>query len=424
MTKVFAGILLAGLSMLRLGPAAIAAEPVDGEPCLPFTRQLAASGLVSGSLAASTAAAGVPAPAMDEAVRALETTLDLGRDLHDDDRFYVRWEQTFAMDEHPIGTPRVVWIELRTKAKGTIALHRFRARDGHEQFFRADGNATAPPDIRLPLDTVKVSSGYGLRADPLDQPVVLAAPPPAPPPAPAVAEQPAPLAPQDVKEIARAYAGFHPGEDLGRARPGYPGHNAEIDAVMAKRRARARAEEARKAEQEVEAARAAAAPPKVVETAPPPPPPQLFMHTGLDMLAVLGTPVRAAADGVVIGARPNGLYGNWVRLDHAHKLATVYAHLQRFAPGLEPGTRVARGDVIGFSGSTGRSTGPHLHFELLNDGRPVDPSTHPATRPRQLAGPDLARLRKQIAAEASERDNEQTVEEMVALSRGAPMHPI
>ena len=411
-------MMLAGLLVL--------ASAADAQSCLPFTRQLGASGIVNGALADSTAAAGVPAPAMDEATRALATVLDLERDLRDDDRFYVRWEQTFTLDEQPIGTPRVLWIELRTKARGTIALHRFRPRGGDEQFFKADGKAAAPPDIRLPLDLVKISSGYGLRADPLDQPVILVpAPVAAPPLAAPVAEHPAPLAPQDVKEIARAYAGFHPGEDLGRARPGNPGQNAEIDAVMAKRRARARAKEVRKAEQEAEAARAAAAPPQPVEAAPPPaPPPQLFMHTGLDMLAVLGTPVLAAADGVVAGARPNGLYGNWVRLEHAHKRATVYAHLQRFAPGLESGTPVARGDVIGFSGSTGRSTGPHLHFELLIDGRPVDPATHPATRPRQLGGADLARLRKQIAAEASDRDNEQAVEEEVALSRGAPMHPM
>jgi murein DD-endopeptidase MepM/ murein hydrolase activator NlpD len=148
------------------------------------------------------------------------------------------------------------------------------------------------------------------------------------------------------------------------------------------------------------------------------------MHTGLDLLANSGTPIHAAADGLVVGAKLNGLYGNWVRIDHPGKLVTVYGHLLRFAPDIEPGTVVKRGDVIGFVGSTGRSTGAHLHFELLIDGHPVNPAGHPATKPRQLAGSDLDRLRKQLAASLRERELEHEADETVALSLGQPMHPI
>jgi len=113
---------------------------------------------------------------------------------------------------------------------------------------------------------------------------------------------------------------------------------------------------------------------------------------------------------VVIGAAPNGRYGNWIRIDHAGKLATVYGHLSGFAPGIVAGTKVSRGDVIGFVGSTGRSTGAHLHFELLADGKPVNPITHPETKRSVLRGPDLDRLRKQVAHSLAERDREAAVE--------------
>jgi hypothetical protein len=82
----------------------------------------------------------------------------------------VRYQQTFTAEGTPIGVGRVLWAELRTKAKGTIALHRFRPQGGAERLWLANGEAATPPSMRLPLDTMTVSSGYGLRADPLDKP--------------------------------------------------------------------------------------------------------------------------------------------------------------------------------------------------------------------------------------------------------------
>jgi hypothetical protein len=96
-------------------------------------------------------------------------------------------------------------------------------------------------------------------------------------------------------------------------------------------------------------------------------------------VAESGTIIRAAGDGVVLGAELKGGYGNWIEIEHAPganapELATVYGHLSGFAPGIMPGVRVMQGDVIGFVGSTGRSTGPHLHFEVRIDGQQVDPT--------------------------------------------------
>lgn len=94
-------------------------------------------------------------------------------------------------------------------------------------------------------------------------------------------------------------------------------------------------------------------------------------HSGLDISADSGQPVRATADGVVAAARQNGNFGKLVVLDHGFSIGTRYGHLSRFA--VIEGQRVRRGDVIGYVGSTGRSTSPHVHYELTLNGRPVNP---------------------------------------------------
>jgi len=89
------------------------------------------------------------------------------------------------------------------------------------------------------------------------------------------------------------------------------------------------------------------------------------MHQGIDFGVGTGTPVLAAGDGVVVEARRWGGYGNWVRIRHSGGYETGYAHLSRFGKGLKPGMRVSQGQVIGYVGSTGASTGPHLHFTVF-----------------------------------------------------------
>ena len=98
-------------------------------------------------------------------------------------------------------------------------------------------------------------------------------------------------------------------------------------------------------------------------------------HKGVDYAAPIGTPVRAAGDGVVRFASVMGGYGNLVEIEHTHSITTVYGHLARFARGIRPGTRVTQGTVIAYVGMTGLATGPHLHYEYRVNGVFKNPQT-------------------------------------------------
>ena len=117
------------------------------------------------------------------------------------------------------------------------------------------------------------------------------------------------------------------------------------------------------------------------------------MHTGVDFGAPTGTPIRAAGSGVVDLAGRHGAYGNTVVLKHGAKYKTLYAHMSRLAAGIRSGTRVNQGQIIGYVGTTGRSTGPHLHYEVRVNDRPVNPSAIRAAGGKQLAGKDLQNFR-------------------------------
>lgn len=99
------------------------------------------------------------------------------------------------------------------------------------------------------------------------------------------------------------------------------------------------------------------------------------MHKGLDFAAPRGTPIMAAGDGVVERADWYGGYGRYIRIRHNGTYKTAYAHLNAFARGIRAGARVRQGQVIGYIGTTGRSTGPHLHYEVLMEGKQVNPFT-------------------------------------------------
>ena len=96
-------------------------------------------------------------------------------------------------------------------------------------------------------------------------------------------------------------------------------------------------------------------------------------HEGVDYAAAYGTPVRATANGLVTLVGRDAGYGNMIELRHANGIRTRYGHLSSFAKGLHPGERITQGETIGYVGSTGLSTGPHLHYEFLVNGRPTNP---------------------------------------------------
>ncbi len=119
------------------------------------------------------------------------------------------------------------------------------------------------------------------------------------------------------------------------------------------------------------------------------------MHTGSDWAAPRGTPILAAGTGIVEEVGRKGGYGNYVRLRHANGFKTTYSHMARFSQGMRPGIKVTQGQVIGFVGSTGLSSGPHLHFEVLVNNRHVNPMTIHVPRGRQLTGKLLANFQKE-----------------------------
>ena len=119
------------------------------------------------------------------------------------------------------------------------------------------------------------------------------------------------------------------------------------------------------------------------------------MHTGVDWATAYGTPIFASGNGTVEVAGWEGGYGKYVKLKHANGYETAYGHMSAFAKGLEPGKQVRQGQVIGFVGSTGQSTGAHVHYEILVNGRFVDPMRIKLPRGRSLEGPMMNGFEKE-----------------------------
>ncbi len=118
-------------------------------------------------------------------------------------------------------------------------------------------------------------------------------------------------------------------------------------------------------------------------------------HTGVDWAASVGTPIFASGNGIIERKGLEGGYGNYVRIRHANGYETAYGHMSAFARNTDEGKRVRQGQVIGYVGSTGLSTGSHLHYEILINGRFVDPMKVKLPRGRVLEGPLLASFEEQ-----------------------------
>lgn len=119
------------------------------------------------------------------------------------------------------------------------------------------------------------------------------------------------------------------------------------------------------------------------------------MHTGVDWACATGTPIMAAGAGVIEEADRKGEYGNYVRIRHANGYKTAYGHMLKFATGVSPGVKVRQGQIIGYVGSTGLSSGPHVHYEVLVNNSFVDPNSIQVPRERQLEGRALADFKRE-----------------------------
>ena len=118
------------------------------------------------------------------------------------------------------------------------------------------------------------------------------------------------------------------------------------------------------------------------------------MHKGVDFAAPIGTPVYAGGNGVIEMVGVNGGYGKYIRIRHNNEYKTAYAHLNSYRKGISKGVRVNQGEVIGYVGSTGRSTGPHLHYEIIYQNKKVNPLKLKLPSGKILKGDELERFEK------------------------------
>ncbi len=138
------------------------------------------------------------------------------------------------------------------------------------------------------------------------------------------------------------------------------------------------------------------------------------MHQGTDFAAPRGTPIYAAGDGVIEAAGRHGAYGRYVRIKHNSTYTTAYAHMKSIRKGMRRGKRVRQGQVIGYVGSSGRSTGPHLHYEVMVRGKQVNPLKIKLPSGQKLRGKALERFQARVVEIDLMRDTAKDLDTRVA----------
>jgi len=142
------------------------------------------------------------------------------------------------------------------------------------------------------------------------------------------------------------------------------------------------------------------------------------MHKGADFRAPTGTPIMAAGDGVIEMSARNGSYGNYVRIRHNGTYKTAYAHLSRYGKGVKKGRRVNQGQIIGYSGATGRVTGAHLHYEVMVNNKQVNPMTLKLPTGRTLKGTNLTAFKNQTDQLLADMENVKRVQAILRADEG------
>lgn len=140
------------------------------------------------------------------------------------------------------------------------------------------------------------------------------------------------------------------------------------------------------------------------------------LHKGTDFAAPTGTPIYAAGNGRLVFYGRNGSYGNFAKIEHANGYQTAYAHMSRFAAGVSRGSFVKQGQVIGYVGTTGQSTGPHLHYEVYVGGKPVNAMALKLPTGRKLSGEQLKAFEAEKARIEALREQELNEQQMVAAN--------
>jgi murein DD-endopeptidase MepM/ murein hydrolase activator NlpD len=278
-----------------------------------------AEGAMQGSLYESALKAGADSRLVTEAARLFSHKIDFAREIHPSDQFKLVFDRRVTESGRTVATGELLYAEVAAKGQ-TTRFYRFDD-NGKTDYFDELGKNIKGFLLRTPLDSVRITSGFGMRLHPI----------------------------------------------LGYSR----------------------------------------------------------MHAGIDFGAPVGTPVFAAGSGVVRELRWAGGYGHWLKIEHQGGWATGYGHLSRYAQNLRVGEHVSQGQVVAYVGSTGLSTGPHLHYEVMKGSEKLNPASAKVPQGTVLGGRELLAFKAQKARIDAILDHAadhqaQTVQSAKLVSTGKP----